>query len=123
MTPRNLRRYSPHMYASGGSWGGCEDPRMVVIDGMVYVTFNMFDNWQLRVGYLTMGEDDFIAKRFYKWQGPYLLSHPARHKSWVIFPEKIHGSSPCSTASSAIHPTVSELNSQTICRNSPINLS
>jgi predicted GH43/DUF377 family glycosyl hydrolase len=35
------------LYPSGGSWGGCEDPRMVVIDGWVYVTFNMFHNWTL----------------------------------------------------------------------------
>ena len=47
--PRNLpghaKRYSPILYASGGSWGGCEDPRMVVIEGRVYITFNMFDGW------------------------------------------------------------------------------
>ena len=31
----HLRRYSPVMYPSGGSWGRCEDPRKVVIDGKV----------------------------------------------------------------------------------------
>lgn len=85
------REYSPMMYPSGGSWGGYEDPRMVVIDGQVYVTFNMFENWVLRVAYITMPVEDFLAKRFYKWEGPYILSHGNRDKNWVLFPEKVNG--------------------------------
>ena len=87
----HLRRYSPVMYPSGGSWGGCEDPRMVVIDGKVYVTFNMFENWQLRVAVIWMSVEDFLAERFYAWRGPVILSHSERDKNWVLFPEKIHG--------------------------------
>lgn len=89
--PESLRRYSPVMYPSGGSWGGCEDPRMVMIDGTVYVTFNMFEDWILRVGFVSMSEADFLAKRFYKWDGPYKLSRGSRDKNWVLFPEKIDG--------------------------------
>lgn len=87
----HLRRYSPVMYPSGGSWGGCEDPRMVVIDGRVYVTFNMFEDWMLRVAVISMSEEDFLATRFDKWEGPVILSHGDRHKNWVLFPEKIGG--------------------------------
>ena len=76
------------MYPSGGSWGGCEDPRMVVVDGSVYVTFNMFDNWKMRVGLIAMNTDDFLAKRFDRWEGPILLSHSDREKNWMLFPEK-----------------------------------
>lgn len=89
--PRNARHYSPMLYPSGGSWGGCEDPRMVLIDGRVYVTFNMFQNWMLRVGVISMSEEDFLAKRFYKWEKPIILSHSTRDKNWVLFPEKIGG--------------------------------
>jgi predicted GH43/DUF377 family glycosyl hydrolase len=93
--PRNARQYSPMMYPSGGSWGGCEDPRMVVIDGRVYVTFNMFENWMLRVGVISISIEDFLAKRFYKWEKPIVLSvhstHSNREKNWMLFPEKIHG--------------------------------
>ena len=85
------RHYSPVMYPSGGSWGGCEDPRMVVIDGWVYVTFNMFDNWTLRVAVIAMREEDFLAHRFHLWEGPVILSHGMRDKNWVLFPEKIGG--------------------------------
>ncbi len=85
------RRYSPVMYPSGGSWGGCEDPRMVVIDGCVYVTFNMFENWMLRVAVISMSEKDFLEERFDRWSGPIILSHGKRDKNWVLFPEKING--------------------------------
>jgi len=93
--PHNLsvdrRRYSPVMYPSGGSWGGCEDPRMVVIEGRVYVTFNMFEDWKLRVAVIAMDVEDFLAARFQAWEGPIILSHSDRDKNWVMFPEKIWG--------------------------------
>lgn len=95
--PRNLpghvRRYSPVLYPSGGSWGGCEDPRMVVIEGRVYITFNMFDGWDyIRVAVISIAEEDFMTEQFWKWDGPHILSKPGeRHKNWVLFPEKIGG--------------------------------
>ncbi|MFA5942503.1 MAG: hypothetical protein WC798_02410 [Candidatus Paceibacterota bacterium] len=88
-----IRRYSPVLYPSGGSWGGCEDPRMVLLDGRVYITFNIFDGWDfIRVAAISIAEDDLVAHRFEKWDGPYLLSQPKQvHKNWVLFPEKING--------------------------------
>ena len=94
--PRNIpgqyRRYSPVMYPSGGSWGGCEDPRMVAIDGRVYVLYNAFDGWDfIRVALISLSEDDFSKKRWH-WSAPKLLSRPGeRHKNWALFPEKIGG--------------------------------
>lgn len=89
--PLHLRRYSPVMYPSGGSWGGCEDPRMVLIEGRVYITFNMFDGWDfIRVATISIAEDDFVAQRFERWEGPHILSRPGeRQKNWVLFPKKI----------------------------------
>lgn len=89
--PGARRRYSPVLYPSGGSWGGCEDPRMAVIDGYVYVTFNMFEDWKLRVGVISMSEEDFLAKRFHRWEGPIILTHRDREKNWMLFPEKFGG--------------------------------
>lgn len=87
------KRYAPMLYPSGGSWGGCEDPRMVTIGDDVYVTFNMFDGWDnIRVAAITITKDDFLARRFHAWRGPYVLSRPGeRQKNWVLFPEKING--------------------------------
>jgi len=87
----SLRRYSPILYPSGGSWGGVEDPRIVAIDGRVYVTFNLFDNWMLRIGTISMSEEDFLKHRFDRWEGPVILSNSGREKNWTLFPEKIRG--------------------------------
>lgn len=85
-------RYDPILYPSGGSWGGCEDPRAVVIDGRLYVTFNMFDGWDyIRVAITSLSVDDLIAKRW-NWTKPAFLSPKGEiHKNWVMFPEKIKG--------------------------------
>lgn len=93
MRPLRAKQYSPVLYPSGGSWGGCEDPRMVTLDGRIYVTFNMFDGWDyIRVASISIAEEDFLTEQFWKWDGPHILSKPGeRHKNWVLFPEKIGG--------------------------------
>ena len=85
-------RYDPVAYPSGGSWGGTEDPRAVVIDDKLYLTYNLFDGWDnMRVALTTLSVKDLIAKRW-NWSKPTFLS-PAgeRHKNWVLFPEKVNG--------------------------------
>ncbi len=75
---------------SGGGWGGSEDPRMVNIDGIVYVTFNMFNGWNsMRIGLLTIDEND-MKHGIWNWKFS-VLSAPGRHKNWALFPEKING--------------------------------
>lgn len=39
------RRHDPSIYASGGGWGGSEDPRAIIIDDTVYVSFCVFEHW------------------------------------------------------------------------------
>ncbi len=84
--------YNPILYPSGGSWGGCEDPRMVKIEDKIYMTFNAFDGWNfIRVGYTSIKEEDFLNKKW-NWNKPKLISPAGEiHKNWVIFPEKIGG--------------------------------
>jgi predicted GH43/DUF377 family glycosyl hydrolase len=91
--PGHAKRYSPVLYPSGGSWGGCEDPRMVCIEGRVYVTFNMFDGWDyIRTAAISIAEEDFLSGQFWEWDGPHVLSPPQQiQKNWVLFPEKING--------------------------------
>ncbi len=86
-------RYAPSLYASGGSWGGCEDGRMVFIEGRVYLSFYAFDESDMiRVAVASIASDDFLAHRFDRWSPPTFLSPPGQiHKNWVLFPEKING--------------------------------
>jgi predicted GH43/DUF377 family glycosyl hydrolase len=80
-------------YFSGGGWnGGCEDPRLTLIDGVVYLTYTAFDGWgSIRVALSSIKLKDFLKKNW-KWKEPAMISPPGEiNKNWVIFPEKIHG--------------------------------
>jgi predicted GH43/DUF377 family glycosyl hydrolase len=80
-------------YCSGGGWnGGCEDPRLTLIDNTVYLMYTSFDGWgSIRIALSSIDVEDFLKKRW-KWTGPSLISPPDEiNKNWVLFPEKING--------------------------------
>ena len=82
------KRFDPLLYPSGGSWGGCEDPRVVKIGNRVYLTFNAFDNWDnIRVGMVSISADDLANKRW-NWSDVKFISPVARHKNWILFSGK-----------------------------------
>lgn len=87
-----MYRYDPVRFPSGGSWGGAEDPRLVRIDDMLYLTFNAFDGWDfIRIGVTSIKEKDFVAGKW-DWKKSVLISPEGEiHKNWVLFPEKING--------------------------------
>ena len=82
----------PALVASGGSWGGTEDPRAVIIGDRAYLSFSAFHNWDsVRIGMTSIALDDLKNKRW-KWTPPTFLSPSNQvHKNWVLFPEKIFG--------------------------------
>lgn len=84
--------YNTGLYASGGGWGGCEDPRAVKIDDHIYLTFNIFNGWHsIRVGLTSIHEND-LDRGNWNWRQFVYLSPPnERHKNWVLFPEKVGG--------------------------------
>jgi len=82
--------FNPHGFVSGGSFGGAEDPRIVEIEGNVYVTYTAVEN-NLRIALTSIKTKDFVNKQW-KWSKPKLLSPPnENHKNWALFPEKING--------------------------------
>lgn len=84
--------YTVYSLASGGSWGGAEDPRIVRVDGEseLYMTYTAVDGG-LRVGLTSIGIDDFLHNNWH-WKLPILISPPDEvHKNWMLFPEKING--------------------------------
>jgi predicted GH43/DUF377 family glycosyl hydrolase len=90
--PRKPRSYNTQIYTSGGGWGGCEDPRAVVIDGRVYMTYTAFEGWDsVRISLTSISLEDF-KKSKWNWKNPKFISPPGEvHKNWVLFPEKING--------------------------------
>lgn len=80
-------------YDSGGGWdGGCEDPRLTLIDDTVYLIFTAFDGWNsIRLALTSISLNDFKNKKW-NWKKTVLISPPGEiHKNWVLFPEKING--------------------------------
>lgn len=83
----------PIPYSSGGGWnGGCEDPRLTLIDDTIYLVYTAFDGWgSLGIGFSYISVSDFLNKNW-NWKKPLIISPPEQmHKNWVIFPEKIKG--------------------------------
>jgi beta-1,2-mannobiose phosphorylase / 1,2-beta-oligomannan phosphorylase len=85
-------RYDTSLYASGGGWGGSEDPRAVEIDGRIYMTFGVFESWDsIRIALTSIGLGDVEPKRW-NWAPHFFISpQNETNKNWVMFPEKIHG--------------------------------
>ena len=80
-------------YLSGGGWsGGCEDPRLVLIDDTVYMIFTAFDGWgSVRLALTSINLEDFKNKKW-NWKKAVMISPPNEiNKNWVLFPEKING--------------------------------
>lgn len=84
--------YDSNIYYSGGSWGGCEDPRAVVMDGRVYMTYTAFEGWQsVRIALTSISMADLKAGKW-NWRKPKFISSITEvNKNWVLFPEKING--------------------------------
>ncbi|MCL7385000.1 MAG: hypothetical protein LZ158_01350 [Thaumarchaeota archaeon] len=83
----------PFMYfsPSGGGYYGCEDPRLVELEGRIYMTYNAFGPQELRVGLTSISVEDFLNKRW-RWSGEKLITPPEEvHKNFAIFPERIYG--------------------------------
>jgi predicted GH43/DUF377 family glycosyl hydrolase len=92
-TPEEQRVPLEPSYCSGGGWsGGCEDPRITLIGGRVYLTYTAFDGWgSIRIALSSIALEDFLNKEW-KWKKPAMISPPhSIHKNWSIFPEKING--------------------------------
>jgi predicted GH43/DUF377 family glycosyl hydrolase len=85
-------KFTIYSYASGGSFGGSEDPRLVRVDNedVLYMTYTACDEG-LRMGLTSIKVKDFLDRKW-EWSPPRLISPPGEvHKNWVIFPEKIKG--------------------------------
>lgn len=85
-------KFADH-YASGGGYGGVEDPRITKIDDKLYLTYVAFDGANPpRAAMSSIDMDDFRSKKWEKWAKAKLISAPGMiNKSAVIFPKKVNG--------------------------------
>jgi beta-1,2-mannobiose phosphorylase / 1,2-beta-oligomannan phosphorylase len=84
--------YDTGSHGSGGGWGGSEDPRAVVMDDHIYMTFTSFEGWSnVRMTLTSLSLTDF-EQLVFNWANPLYLSPPGEiQKNWLLFPEKING--------------------------------
>ncbi len=80
------------IFASGGGWGGCEDPKVTLIGDRIYMTYVAHNgSWPMRTAITSISVNDFLAKKW-NWTSSKLMSPPGvGSKSVVILPEKIDG--------------------------------
>jgi len=78
-------------YMSGGGWGGCEDPRLSVIDDRIFMTYTAFNGKNAPgVAITSIKKNDFLNKKW-NWDKAHLISEPDKiQKNWSMFPEKIN---------------------------------
>jgi len=80
-------------FASGGGYGGIEDPRITRVDERIYLTYVAFNGaTHPRAAMSSIGIEEFLKKQWNKWAKPKLISAPGMvNKSAVILPKKING--------------------------------
>ncbi len=71
---------------------GCEDGRLTLIDGRVYITYTAYDGHNPpRVGLSSIAQEDFVDKQWKNWSQPILISPPGvDDKDAAIVPKKIN---------------------------------
>jgi beta-1,2-mannobiose phosphorylase / 1,2-beta-oligomannan phosphorylase len=72
---------------------GCEDPRIVRIGDMLYMTYTAYDGVRVPQGAVSsIGVEDFLARRFDAWSAPRLLTPDGiDDKDLALLPEKVDG--------------------------------
>ncbi len=68
---------------------GCEDPRVVFMDGSYYMTYTAYDGEVPRVAVTSISESNLIARNWDKWSLPTVMTPSfAPDKDACIIPEK-----------------------------------
>lgn len=70
---------------------GCEDPRLVVIDGRVWMLYTAWNQKVAQIALASISVDDFLAGRFDKWERHGLGFPGLANKDAVLYPEKFDG--------------------------------
>ncbi len=90
--PAYRPRASFEQKASPDVPSGCEDPRLTLLDGRVYMLYTAFDGYQARVAATSIPLDDFLAKRWDRWEWPIVISAPeVWDKNAALLPRRIKG--------------------------------
>jgi predicted GH43/DUF377 family glycosyl hydrolase len=75
----------------GSGYSGCEDPRLTLIDDVLYVCYTAYDGINVpRVAVSSILVKDFLARKWKKWKKPVLLTpRSIDDKDACILPDKM----------------------------------
>lgn len=88
-----LERLPEPVYAPEGAREkkGVEDPRVVIIGDHIYMLYTAYDGEIAQISAAAIDIDDFLNRRFDKWERKGFAFEDIWDKDAVIFPEKING--------------------------------
>jgi len=70
---------------------GCEDPRLTLIDGRIYMLYTAYSSIAAQIAMASIDVDDFLHSRWERWQRHGLLFPGFSDKDAILFPEKFAG--------------------------------
>jgi predicted GH43/DUF377 family glycosyl hydrolase len=70
---------------------GCEDPRLVLIEGRIYMLYTAYDGITAQIAMASIGLDDFHEHQWDKWERHGLVFPGFENKDATLFPEKFSG--------------------------------
>lgn len=70
---------------------GCEDPRLIAIEGRVYMLYTAYDGIIPQIALASIAEDDLAQQRWQHWHRHGLVFPGFTNKNAVLFPERFNG--------------------------------
>lgn len=70
---------------------GVEDPRVVIIDGWIYMLYTAYDGVIAQISFAGITVEDFLNRRFDRWVRKGYVFQDIWDKDSILFPEKIGG--------------------------------
>jgi predicted GH43/DUF377 family glycosyl hydrolase len=70
---------------------GCEDPRLTLIDGRLYMVYTAYDGLVAQIALASIGVDDFLNYRWGAWHRHGLVFPGFTDKDGTLFPERFDG--------------------------------
>ncbi len=70
---------------------GCEDPRLIAIEGRIYMLYTAYDGIVPQIALASIAEDDIIQRRWQHWHRHGLVFPGFPNKDAVLFPERFNG--------------------------------
>ncbi len=70
---------------------GCEDPRLINIEGRIYMLYTAYDGVTPQIALASIAEDDLVQQRWHHWHRHGLVFPGFPNKDAVLFPERFGG--------------------------------